>query len=182
MHLKRILIGVSQFTVRMPAIRASPIPYPAAVSTLSKKSSVWLSHILGYGTKVQDTFHQKTRRHGSKATRTITNTTAIINWQRQSKLPSSDSEAGTTGCGTTYMTYSTMYRIGDTDQWNALAMQDRWQRAMYSNKDWPLHKALRKDIWPNGVDLQDQLYGDGADMQTKWQRTAEYIWRAGLTV
>jgi hypothetical protein len=33
----------------------------------------------------------------------------------------------------------------------------------------PLREALRKDIWPNGVNLQDQLYGDGVDMQ----RTAE---------
>jgi hypothetical protein len=107
------------------------------------------------------------------------------------------------------------YRIGDTDQWHALATQDWWQRAMYSKtdhcvkpsgrtsgqwcqptgptvrshvlQDFPLHEALRKDIWPmvstyrtnctepctprlptawspqeghlaNGVNLQDQLY------------------------
>jgi hypothetical protein len=42
-------------------------------------------------------------------------------------------------------------------------------------QDCPLREALRKDIWPNGVNLQDQLYGDGEDMQ----RTAEYIRRAG---
>jgi hypothetical protein len=43
----------------------------------------------------------------------------------------------------------------------------------------PLREALRKDIiWPNGVYLQKQLYGDRVDMQ--W--TAEYIRRAGLTV
>jgi hypothetical protein len=39
-------------------------------------------------------------------------------------------------------------------------------------------EILRKDIWPNGVNLQNQLYGDRADMQ----RTAEYIRRAGWTV
>jgi hypothetical protein len=81
---------------------------------------------------------------------------------------------------------------------NALATQDRWQRAMYSKTDhcvkpsgrtsgqmvstyrtnwWSrqsryaedsgVHptsgidcEALRKDIWPNGVNLQDQLYGE----------------------
>jgi hypothetical protein len=41
-----------------------------------------------------------------------------------------------------------------------------------------VREALRKDIWPNGGNLQDQLYGDRADML----RTAEYIRRAGLTV
>jgi hypothetical protein len=44
-------------------------------------------------------------------------------------------------------------------------------------QDSPLCEALRKDIWPNGVNLQDQMQGDRADMQ----RTAEYIRRVGLT-
>jgi hypothetical protein len=35
-----------------------------------------------------------------------------------------------------------------------------------------------RDIWPNGVNLQNQQYGYTADMQ----RTVEYIRRAGLTV
>jgi hypothetical protein len=45
-------------------------------------------------------------------------------------------------------------------------------------QDCPLREALRKDIWPNGVNLQNQMYGDRVDMH----RTAEYIRRAGLTV
>jgi hypothetical protein len=40
----------------------------------------------------------------------------------------------------------------------------------------PLRDALRKDIWPNGVNLQDQLYADRADMQM----TAENIPTSGI--
>jgi hypothetical protein len=32
-------------------------------------------------------------------------------------------------------------------------------------QDCPLREALRKDIWPNSVNLQNQLYGDRVDMQ-----------------
>jgi hypothetical protein len=46
--------------------------------------------------------------------------------------------------------------------------QDWWQQAMYSKTT-----HCVKDIWPNGVNLQDQLYGDRADMP----RAAEYIQR-----
>jgi hypothetical protein len=67
----------------------------------------WLSHAEhSYSTGV------KWMAHGSKTTWTMTNTTAILNWQGQSKLPSSGSEADTTGRGTTWYKDWT----GDTDQ------------------------------------------------------------------
>jgi hypothetical protein len=67
------------------------------------------------------------------------------------------------------------YRIGATDQCSCNTGPMTTSHAL---QDCPLREALRKYIWPNGVNLQDQLYGDRADMQ----RTAEYIRRTGLTV
>jgi hypothetical protein len=67
------------------------------------------------------------------------------------------------------------YLIGDTDQCSCNTGPMTMSHVL---QDCPLREALRKDIWGNGVNLHDQLYGDRADMQ--W--TAEYIRRAGLTV
>jgi hypothetical protein len=57
-------------------------------------------------------------------------------------------------------------------------LTNRQMTTSHALQDCPLRRALTKDIWPNGVNLQDLLYGDRADLQ----RTAEYIRRAGLTV
>jgi hypothetical protein len=73
------------------------------------------------------------------------------NWQEQSKLPSSDSESG----------HNRMrHRICDTDQCSWFTWPMTTSHVLQACA---LREPLRKGIWPNGVNLQDQLYGGRVD-------------------